>query len=395
MPLFSVVIPTKNRARLVAMALESVLRQSFEDWELVLADNSDDESTRALFERCADERVRYARSGGLSMPDNWDFALARPTGEYVCVLEDKQALHFDALERLAGLIEREHPEVVRWEWDEIRPYGLGHRIRSFGGDGTTTTRSPDDALGALVHESYFKAKALLPIPHYSAIRRELLERIRGGPLGRLCPPISPDYTLALQILRYCERVTYIDASLVAFTDLSVSNGISMQMKSSLGSSFVKEIGDDEAFYSGVPVKARTVGGSIYNDFVVLRERLGGRLLDHEPDWANYYFACHESIEGSATRGVDMSEERREWRRALAAEPEELQQEVGRRISRDARRRSSFGRSLRRNRAVRSLSSSTRSVLYGRILRRPLWRYDNILDYLRWRADSGRRRQSAD
>ena len=389
MPLFSVVIPTKDRPQLVAMAMESVLRQTFDDWELVVADNSDEQGTRAVVEGRADPRVRYVRSGGLSMPDNWEFAASHSRGDYLCLLEDKQALHFDGLARLAKVVEPSRPQVVRWEWDEITPYGLGHRIRSFGGDGEITRRAPDVALRALVDGGYFEGKSLLPIPHYSAIRSDLLEEIRRGPVGRLCPPVTPDYTLALQVLNYCDEVTYLDASLVAFTDLSVSNGVSMQMKTSLGRSFVKEFRDDSLFCVNVPVKVRTIAGLIYNDYVGLRNKLGGRLADFPPNWANYYFGCHESIQWSVECGVDMSAEEREWARALSCEPQELQDEVHRRIGKDTRRRQSLGRRIRKSRAMRSFSRSAKSLLHGRVLRSPHWRYDNILDYLSWRAEQSR------
>jgi glycosyltransferase involved in cell wall biosynthesis len=366
-----------------------VLRQSTDDWELIVADNSDDDQTRILIEACDDPRVHYFRSGGLSMPDNWEFAISHSTGDYLCLLEDKQALHFDAFERLAQVIERERPQVVRWEWDEITPDGFGHRIRSFGGSGKITTRPPAAALAALVDGSYFSAKSLLPIPHYSAISAELLEQIRNGPVGRLCPPVTPDYTLALQVLNYCDKVTYLDASLVAFTDLSVSNGVSIQMKSSLGKAFIKEIGDTSVFQSHVPVKVRTIGGLIYNDYMVMREKLGGRLAELPPNWANYYFGCYESIQWSVERGVDMADEEREWERALACEPVELQRDVRSRLSQNTRRRQSLGRRIRKSRAMQTVTRSARSILHGRILRSPLWRYDNILDYLSWRSGRAR------
>lgn len=45
-PLFSVVIPTKNRGFLAKDALQSVLRQTCPDWEALLVDNDDTSATR-------------------------------------------------------------------------------------------------------------------------------------------------------------------------------------------------------------------------------------------------------------------------------------------------------------------------------------------------------------
>ncbi len=391
MPRFSVVIPTKDRSELVAIAIASVRRQSCEDWELVISDNSDDDSTRAVVDALpGDARVRYFRSGGLSMPDNWEFAISKAEGEYLCLLEDKQALHFDAFERLSRVIdEGDRPEVVRWEWDTITSYGLGHRVRRCRGGGEVTRRSPDEALRAVIDGTYLEGKALLPIPHYSAIRADLLDRIRAGPVGRLCPPVSPDYTLAIQVVSVCDELTYLDASLVAFSDVSVSNGVSLRMKTSLGKTFAKQLGDPSVFYSHVPVKARTISGSIYNDYVALRDKIGGRLEAFPPNWVAYYFGVHESLESSRELGVDMSEEQSAFDEAFAREPEELQRQVRERIARDVQRRSKLGRRIRRVPLVKSVTRGAKSLLHGRVLRDPEWRYDNILDYLEWRAGQPR------
>src|SRR5439155_13901434 len=75
-PFFSVVIPTKNRSFLVGGAISSVLRQSFPDFGLVVVDNDDTDATQKVVASFDDPRVRHVRTGGLSMPDNWEAACA-------------------------------------------------------------------------------------------------------------------------------------------------------------------------------------------------------------------------------------------------------------------------------------------------------------------------------
>ena len=47
-PFFSVLIPTRNRPNLTADLINSVLSQSFSDFELIVADNSSDEETQTI-----------------------------------------------------------------------------------------------------------------------------------------------------------------------------------------------------------------------------------------------------------------------------------------------------------------------------------------------------------
>lgn len=84
-PLVSIIVPTRNRPRLVADALRSVMAQTFEDWECLVVDDAGDEPVR-LF---ADPRVRVLRRirpGGPAAARNT--ALEVATGSYVCFLDD-------------------------------------------------------------------------------------------------------------------------------------------------------------------------------------------------------------------------------------------------------------------------------------------------------------------
>ncbi|MFT7484633.1 MAG: hypothetical protein ACI9F9_000477 [Candidatus Paceibacteria bacterium] len=248
MPRFSIALPTRDRPKLLKIAVQTLLRQTFQDWELVLSDKSTNEDTRAMVVEFDDPRIRYFRADDLSMCDNWEFACSHARGEYICVLEDKQAFKFHALERINQVIHERKPEVIRWQWDTLDPYGLGNRVRRNGARGGVRTVTADKCLEALVDGSYMEAKHQLPIAHYSAVHRDVLKRIRAGAIGRLFPPVSPDYTLALQILNFSEEVTYIHEGLVCFSDTSASNGLSIRMKATLGNSFAKSLGGDHVFY---------------------------------------------------------------------------------------------------------------------------------------------------
>src|SRR5690242_7055974 len=58
-PFFSVVIPVFNRASVLETALRSVLDQTFQDFEIVVADDGSSDDPRAVIARIADPRIRY------------------------------------------------------------------------------------------------------------------------------------------------------------------------------------------------------------------------------------------------------------------------------------------------------------------------------------------------
>jgi len=87
-PLVSVVIPTRNRARLLQRTLESVLKQSTGDLEVIVVDDGSTDSPQAV-KAAADPRVTVLRnpeSTGVSRARNRGIAAAR--GEWIAFCDD-------------------------------------------------------------------------------------------------------------------------------------------------------------------------------------------------------------------------------------------------------------------------------------------------------------------
>jgi glycosyltransferase involved in cell wall biosynthesis len=59
MPIFSVVIPTYNRADKVCRALKPVLNQSFVDFEILVMDDGSTDNTSEVVNGLADPRIKY------------------------------------------------------------------------------------------------------------------------------------------------------------------------------------------------------------------------------------------------------------------------------------------------------------------------------------------------
>jgi glycosyltransferase involved in cell wall biosynthesis len=58
-PFFSIVLPTYNRASTIFKAIESVLGQSYPQWELIVVDDGSSDETRNIVESYNDRRIRY------------------------------------------------------------------------------------------------------------------------------------------------------------------------------------------------------------------------------------------------------------------------------------------------------------------------------------------------
>jgi glycosyltransferase involved in cell wall biosynthesis len=102
-PLFSVIIPTYNRACVLRAALASVLAQSCQDFEIIVVDDGSKDDPRKTVDEIADARIRFQaqENRGASAARNAGIDLAR--GRYVAFLDsDDEFLphHLETMQRL-------------------------------------------------------------------------------------------------------------------------------------------------------------------------------------------------------------------------------------------------------------------------------------------------------
>jgi glycosyltransferase involved in cell wall biosynthesis len=113
MPRVSVVVPNYNHARFLRQRIDSILGQTFQDFELILLDDcSTDDSRAFLKEYAADPRVRLefneANSG--SPFKQWNKGVRLAQGEYVWIAESDDYADSHFLERTVPVLE-EHPTI--------------------------------------------------------------------------------------------------------------------------------------------------------------------------------------------------------------------------------------------------------------------------------------------
>lgn len=113
-PTVSVIVPVYNTRGFLCECLDSVLGQTFADFEVICVDDgSTDGSADILDEYAArDERVtvRHQKNGGPSRARNLGLSLAK--GEYICFVDSDDGLAPGALERFVAVAEEERADIV-------------------------------------------------------------------------------------------------------------------------------------------------------------------------------------------------------------------------------------------------------------------------------------------
>ena len=99
--LFSIVIPTYNRANLIKRCIESVINQTYQNWEAIIVDNYSEDNTEEIVSSFNDERIRFYKNhnyGVISVSRN--FALDNSNGHWICFLDSDDSWASDKLEQI-------------------------------------------------------------------------------------------------------------------------------------------------------------------------------------------------------------------------------------------------------------------------------------------------------
>lgn len=122
--MFSIIIPAYNAERYLGECLRSLEDQTFQDFEIVIVDDGSRDGTGGIADESAtrfhDARVLHKANEGLILARR--DGLSAVNGEYVLFLDADDALRFDALELLAGIIEGHHPDIVQYTFSTLSNY---------------------------------------------------------------------------------------------------------------------------------------------------------------------------------------------------------------------------------------------------------------------------------
>lgn len=104
-PYFSVVIPAYNAANHIKRTLESVVQQSFSDFEIIIVNDGSTDNTTAVIKEMADSRISIIEieNSGVSVARNTGIRQAK--GKYIAFLDSDDIWHPDRLLRAHAYFE--------------------------------------------------------------------------------------------------------------------------------------------------------------------------------------------------------------------------------------------------------------------------------------------------
>jgi glycosyltransferase involved in cell wall biosynthesis len=113
-PLVSICMPVYNGERFIRQALDSLLGQDYENFELIISDNASTDRTADICQEylAKDKRIRYYRNkANLGSAKNFNIVFELSNGKYFMFAGDHDLWHSAFISRSISILEKE-PEVV-------------------------------------------------------------------------------------------------------------------------------------------------------------------------------------------------------------------------------------------------------------------------------------------
>lgn len=104
MPTVSVILPTHNRALLIKETIESVLAQTYQDFELIIVDDASNDPTPDAVARFRSDKIKYFKLEKVGRSGARNFGLKRATGSYISFIDSDDLFLPHKLEKQIELL---------------------------------------------------------------------------------------------------------------------------------------------------------------------------------------------------------------------------------------------------------------------------------------------------
>jgi glycosyltransferase involved in cell wall biosynthesis len=196
-PLVSVLMPVYNCAEYISDAVESILVQTFRDFELIIIDDCSTDETKAIIQSYDDPRIRLVekpRNSGYT--DSLNAGIVMAEGTYIARMDGDDIAEKDRLRVQYEFLEKNREIGVCGSWYSI--IGSGERI-------VVPTEADDIKIAALEYN---------PIAHPTVFLRRSLFTDYKFAYNRDCEP-AEDYDLWCRMFPFT-KVVNIPANLLRY-----------------------------------------------------------------------------------------------------------------------------------------------------------------------------------
>jgi glycosyltransferase involved in cell wall biosynthesis len=313
-PYFSVVIPTRNRPKWLEQCLDAVLTQTFSDYEVIIVDNDSAEeleTIKVFSTKKGDPKLRYVRTGGLGMAENWQVAVESALGEYIIVCSDKLQIQPWLLRTIYDSLKTEEIDAIVWQ--------LGNYSQVSAAEPKIICREivfGNEIMEAAMSCSWRLLWSAGPRGMNCAFRRSYISRVKEELGVPICRPICPDYNIALSLAALNSKNLILNIVGSVFLPNADGNGM-LCLLTPDQEVIKKSFGSYDLSY--LPVKYLTAVTSIAQD-ILATSKLVPQASFGNFNWENLFILLIHEIVDIEIMGGDTESRKKELLCALDCKP---------------------------------------------------------------------------
>jgi glycosyltransferase involved in cell wall biosynthesis len=221
---FSVLLPTRDRLDLLSRAIETVRRQDYDNWEIIVSDNFSEADVASYIRSLGDTRIKYFRTDQfIPVTDNWNNAIDYSEGDYIIMLGDDDGLmkgYFSTLRRY--IHEFDSPDFIYtnaflYAYPGVMPEAPDGFLRTYSRrEIFKSAHEPfwlekNKAMEFVQHSLHFRVRFDYNM-QFSLVSRRLIKKLmRHGPFYQ--SPF-PDYYATNAIMLNAKRILIVPQPLV-------------------------------------------------------------------------------------------------------------------------------------------------------------------------------------
>mgnify|MGYP003695025625 CR=1 FL=1 len=211
-PIISIIIPTYNHAKFIKKALQSVINQTFENWEAIVIDNYSTDDTEKILNEYKDTRIRYIKikNNGI-IAKSRNLGIENANGEWIAFLDSDDWWTLNKLETCFNNIDKKvdliyHNLEVKYNKSKFNFENKFFKKKEF----LKGRQLKKPILNDLLESGISKGNA---IGNSSVIVRKNILRKIGGISENIKLVGSEDYNTWLRIAKITNQFKYLHKNL--------------------------------------------------------------------------------------------------------------------------------------------------------------------------------------
>lgn len=204
MPLVSIIVPAYNAEKTITETIESILRQTYINFELILVNDGSTDNTLAIMQEISkkDVRIKILDKVNTGLEDSRFYAVERSEGKYIQYIDADDTMQPEAIERLVRKSEQTDADIV------IAPFYLTDTENKT----YLCNKQEEDIISSEEAIDRFIAGKIFPCIWSKMIKRKLYD----NKFDKLNIFFGEDYVHSLQALSYANKVVFIDYPIINY-----------------------------------------------------------------------------------------------------------------------------------------------------------------------------------